>query len=82
MGPMGWDGMTCESHGMGWDENFFLRIPWDGTGRFYRPHGMISSSHPIPFGALIEIFLQNKKVNEYLTEILERNFEFQMRIFD
>jgi hypothetical protein len=44
MGPMGWDGMTCQSRGMGWDDIFFMRshgMGWDEpaspAGRFFRP---------------------------------------------
>ena len=33
MGPMGWDGTKNQSHGMGWDENVFLTMGWDGMGR-------------------------------------------------
>ena len=54
MGPMGWDGM----------ENFVLTIPWDGMGQTSLSHGTIFSSHPIPFGDLVDTlsnYDKNKK---------------------
>ncbi len=52
--PMGWDGINCESHGMGWDEKIFFEYPmgWDGIN--CESHGTIFSSHPIPFGAMVQ----------------------------
>ena len=54
MGPMGWDGTNCQSHGMGWDEIFFWKSHGIGRdesfgpmGRFFRP----IPSHPMgPMG--------------------------------
>ncbi len=45
--------MICKSHGMGWDAECFLEIPWDGMGSACKSHGPFFSSHPIPLGALI-----------------------------
>ena len=67
---MGWDGTTCKSHGMGWDERNFFEIPWDGMGLSGEPHGPIFSSHPIPLGALIR------------TTFLLKGFEDKLAVYD
>ena len=64
MGPMGWDGMNCRSHGMGWNEIFFGNpMGWDGTKHLVPWDDFFVPSHPIRSPALYRSIKKIDKKN-------------------